>query len=447
MSKVLIVGAGGREHAIGWKLKQSPKVGELFFASGNGGTSLLGTNLEFEIDENRKIVKWAKENKIDLVVVSPDPALANGLVDDLEKVDIKAFGPKRIAAQIESSKDFAKQLMVSEQIGTASYKTFHSYNSAVGTIASLPLNSFPTVIKADGLALGKGVTIAQNKQDALVTIKDYMVGGIFGEAGKVIINEEFLKGQEISIHAFCDGKNFSLFPSSQDHKQIHDGDLGLNTGGMGTIAPVPWVTEALMNNIKENIVKKALEGLKNKGIEFKGILYPGIMITKDGPKVIEFNARFGDPETESYMRLLKTDLFDIFMACINGTLDKLKIEWENKYSCTVILASGGYPGSYEKGREISGLDSGGALASQNDIVSRHSEEQEDVESKDVVIFHCGTKFEDGKFYTNGGRVLAVSVVGDSLDQALEKAYDAIEKIHFEGMQFRKDIGKRKPFVV
>lgn len=424
-NKVLIIGSGGREHAIGWKLKQSPKVSELFFAPGNGGTSLIGTNLDFKVTDNEGVANWAKENKIDLVVVAPDDPLANGMVDYLKENGIKAFGPTQAAAEIEWSKAFAKQLMRVENIPTAKFESFTVFEKAK---EYLETQSYPLVIKASGLALGKGVLIAQNKEEALKVLEDIMVSKTFGDAGNEVVIEEFLEGQEISIHVFSDGIHYSIFPSSQDHKQIFDEDKGPNTGGMGTIVPVSWVSKDVMDQIEKEIVIPTLNGLRKKRREFKGILYPGIMVTKSGPKVLEFNARFGDPEVESYMRLLKTDLFDIFMVCIDGNLDQVNIKWEEKFACCIILASEGYPGSYEKGKEISGITEAEQLPN-------------------IVVFHCGTKFENGKFYTNGGRVLAVSAVGNNLDEALEKAYRAVSKIHFEGMQFRKDIGKRKPFIV
>ncbi|MBI3485678.1 phosphoribosylamine--glycine ligase [Candidatus Daviesbacteria bacterium] len=424
-NKILIVGSGGREHAIGWKLKQSPKVSELFFAPGNGGTSLIGTNLDFKVLDNEGIAKWAKRNKIDLVVVGPDDPLANGMVDYLNKFGIKAFGPSKLSAEIESSKVFAKKLMQEENIPTAKFKTFTNFKNAV---EYLKQQNFPIVLKASGLALGKGVIIAKSVEEGVKGLADIMVKKIFEDAGSEVVIEEFLEGQEISIHVFCDGKNYSIFPSSQDHKAIFDGDKGPNTGGMGTIAPVGWVSDELMDRIEKEIVIPTLAGLKKRGREFKGILYPGVMVTNKGPKVLEFNARFGDPEVESYLRLLKTDLFDIFMACIDGTLNELNIEWEKKFACCIVLASGGYPGSYEKGKEISGIN-----------------EAEKID--EVVVFHAGTKAEKGKLLTNGGRVLGISATGNNLDQALEKVYQAIKKVNFEGMQYRLDIGKRKPFTV
>lgn len=421
MAKVLIIGSGGREHALGWKLKQSTKVSKLFFIPGNGGTESLGTNIDIKVSNNQKIIEWSKGNDIDLVVVAPDDPLSNGLVDDLEKAGIRAFGPNKKASEIEWSKAFAKQLMKEDNIPTARFKIFTSFEEAKKYLES---QNFPLVIKASGLALGKGVTIAQNKQEALNALEDAMVKKVFAESGNEIIIEEFLEGFEISIHAFSDGETYSIFPTSQDHKPIFDGDKGPNTGGMGVVAPVPKVDQNLIKRIENEIIRPTLDGLKKRGRIYRGILYPGIMVTKSGPKVLEFNARFGDPETETYMRLLKTDLFDIFNACVDGKLKDVKIEWEDKFACTIVLASKGYPGDYQKGFEIKGI--------------YDAEKQED-----IVVFHAGTKIENGKLVTNGGRVLGVSSVGNSLEETLEKAYKAIEEIKFEGMQYRKDIGKRE----
>jgi phosphoribosylamine--glycine ligase len=414
--KILIVGSGGREHALAWKIKQSPKVEELFIAPGNPGTAKLGTNIQ--ITKTEEIIDWLKENKVDLVLIGPDNYLADGIVDEIQKMGIKVFGPTKDASEIEWSKSFAKQFMQKEGIPTAEFKVFNNLEEANKYIET---QNFPLVIKASGLALGKGVIIAQTLEEAKKTLEEIMTTKIFGDAGNEVVIEEFLIGKEISTHAFCDGENVVMFPSSQDHKTIFEGDKGPNTGGMGTIAPVPWVTEDHMKAIENEIVKPTIDALKKRGKPFKGVLFPGIMITEKGPKVIEFNARFGDPETESYMRILKTDLVDILLACVDGKLNEQKIEWENYSACTVMCASGGYPGSYEKGKVISSLDN---------------------LEKAVVVFHAGTKEIDGEIVTNGGRVLGVSAVGSDLKEALSKTYEVIEKISFEGMQFRKDIGAK-----
>lgn len=417
--KVLIIGSGGREHALGWKLKQSPKAGQIFFAPGNGGTSTVGENIPLDITDNKAIVDFAEKQKIDLVLVAPDDPLARGLVDDLLEAGINTFGPTKKAAEIEWSKAFAKKLMEEEGIPTAAYKTFKDYK-----LASKYLNkqSFPIVIKASGLALGKGAVICKTKKEAQAVLKNIMLEKIFGPAGDTVVIEEYLEGYELSFHAFCDGKTALVFPTSKDHKPIHDGNRGPNTGGMGTIAPVPWVSKKLIEEVKQKVIIPALGGLRKRGRTFRGCLYPGLMITKEGPKVLEFNARFGDPETQSYMRLLKTDLFDILTACADGTLSKLRIKWQKKFSCCIMLASAGYPGNYPKGKIIRGIKQAEKI-------------------KDVVVFHSGTKRQEKQLVTNGGRVLGVSTIGENLDQVLQKAYLAVKKIHFDGLQYRKDIGK------
>ncbi len=413
---ILIVGSGGREHSLTWKLKRSPKIDNIFIAPGNPGTAKLGTNIP--IQKTEEIIEWLKENKMDLVVIGPDNFLAEGIVERIENLGVAVFGPTKNASEIEWSKSFAKQFMQEEGIPTANFKVFNDLNLANRYIET---QTFPLVIKASGLALGKGVVITRDISEARKVLEDIMATKIFGEAGNEVVIEEFLQGKEISTHAFCDGENVMMFPSSQDHKTIFEGDIGPNTGGMGTIAPVPWVTEVHMKVIEDTIIKPTIKALKERGRPFKGILFPGIMITDSGPKVIEFNARFGDPETESYMRILKTDLLDILFACVNGKLNEQVIEWEDLSACTVMCASKGYPGSYEKGKVINGLD---------DL------------NEDVVVFHAGTKEQEGKIVTNGGRVLGVSATGEDLKDALSKAYKTIENISFDGMQFRRDIGAK-----
>ncbi len=418
---ILIIGSGGREHAIGWKLKQSKKVGKIYFAPGNAGTAEIGRNISLNITNNKEVVDFAKKNPINMVVVAPDDPLAAGMVDDLNKVGIRAFGPTKKAAQIEWSKAFAKKLMKKAGIPTAKFESFTSYKTAYKYLVKQPM---PIVIKASGLALGKGVVVAKNIEDAKDALKDIMLDKLHGDAGNTVVIEEFLEGQEVSFHAFCDGKTAEIFPTSQDHKQIFDGDLGANTGGMGTIAPVPWVSKKLIEEVKKKVIMKALKEMKRRGIEYKGILYPGIMVTKNGSKVLEFNCRFGDPETEPYLRLLKTDLYDIFDACINGTLSKVKIEWYKKSACCIVIASAGYPQSSQKGVKISGISKADS-------------------QKHVVIFHAATKKQNKNIVTNGGRVLAVSAIGKNLKDALKNAYTGVKKIKFDGMQFRTDIGLRK----
>lgn len=414
---LLIIGNGGREHALVWKLKQSPKANNIFVAPGNAGTSNIATNLPlFSIEE---IINWLKNNPIDLVVVGPDNYLAEGIVDKLNELNIPVFGPTKAASEIEWSKAFAKEFMKREGIPTARYEIFTDIDKAKEYVKA---ESFPIVIKASGLALGKGVIIANNFEEAESSLDEIMENKIFGEAGDEVIIEEYLNGIEISTHAFCDGDNVIMFPSSQDHKRIFEDDKGPNTGGMGTIAPVPIITNEQLEEIKDKIVLPTLLGLKKLNRAFKGILFPGIMLTKSGPKVIEFNARFGDPETQSYMRILETDLIDILFSCINGNLDKQKVDWSHNSACCIVLASGGYPGNYFNSKIIRGLEN------QND--------------KDIEIFHAGTIIKEKVTVTNGGRVLGVTAISSSTREALIKAYKAIELIDFEGMQFRKDIGRR-----
>lgn len=411
---ILITGSGGREHALAWKLGKSSKVKNIFVAPGNAGTAFIAHNVPASTIE--EIVEWVKGNPVDLVIVGPDSHLAEGLVDTLQNIGVAVFGPTKAAAEIEWSKSFAKQFMKEEGIPSAAYEVFSDIENAKSYVKT---QQFPIVIKASGLAFGKGVVIADSLKEAETALEDMMEDKIFGEAGSEVVVEEFLQGQEISVHAFSDGEHVVLFPPAQDHKRIFAGDTGPNTGGMGTVAPVPFVTEAQMEEIKDHVVVPTIQALKKRGQLFRGILFPGIMLTKTGPKVIEFNARFGDPETQSYMRLLETDLVEILLACIAGTLESVDVLWSKGSACCVVCASAGYPDEYSKGKVIGGLDS-----LQNN----------------VVVFHAGTKNDAGKILTNGGRVLGVTTTGRELEEALAKAYDAIEAISFEGMQYRKDVG-------
>lgn len=415
---ILIIGSGGREHALAWKIKRSPQAEKIFIAPGNAGTFLIGENIPLNFFDHQAIIDFSRKNKIDLVVIGPDDALASGLADSLANASIKAFGPTREASEIEWSKSFAKNLMKRLGIPTAKFEEFTNINLAKKYIKN---RQYPLVIKASGLTLGKGVIIANSEEEAVSALNEIMLDKAFGPAGDTVVIEEFLTGEEISIHVFSDGENISIFPPAQDHKRIFDYDKGPNTGGMGTISPVPGVSQKTLNEIKQTIVLPVLQELKNMGRIFKGVLFPGIMLTKTGPKVLEFNARFGDPETQSYMRLLKTDLVEIILACIDGRLKSLKIEWGKDLSATtVVLASKGYPGTYPKGLPITGIDDAQKIS-------------------DVIIFHAGTKILNENIVNNGGRVLGVSATGKDLAEARQKAYSAVKKIQFNGKQFRRDI--------
>lgn len=419
-NKVLVVGGGGREHALAWKLAQSPKVEKVYVAPGNGGSKSSIENVAINWLDVDGLLRFAKENAIDFTVIGQEAASEAGVVDAFQKAGLSIFGPTKAAVQIESSKVLSKDLMASEDIPTAVYKTFTDAKEALEYAKSRPL---PVVIKADGLAEGKGVTVCQTTEEIEGAIDKTMVQKKFGDAGSSVVIEDFLKGQEVSVHALCDGKQAVIFPASQDHKQINDGDQGPNTGGMGVIAPLPWVTPQHLEYVNTNVVQPALRGLAKQDADFQGCLYPGLMIDGDDVNVVEFNARFGDPEAEVYMRLLDSDLFDILTACADGTLDPKTVSWKPGFAVTVVAVSGGYPGKYEKGLPITGI-----------------EEAEKLD--DIVVFHAGTAVQDGKLVTNGGRVLNVTASGNTLDEALEKAYNAIKLIKFEGIHYRTDIGRR-----
>lgn len=421
VKKILIIGSGAREHAVGWKIKQSKKPTELYFAPGNAGTAQIGENLPMVATDISELVNFSKKEKIDLTLALPDDPLALGVVDAFKEQGLRIWGPTKAASELEWSKAYAKDFMKRHGIPTAKYEVFSDFEKAKIYVEK---GLVPVVIKASGLALGKGVTVAQTKEEAIKALEDIFIKKIFGSAGNEVVIEEYLSGVEISAHAISDGKAWKMFPCSQDHKRIFDGNVGPNTGGMGVIGPLPFVDDALLKRIEKEIVQPTIEGMAKEGRPFVGILYPGIMLTEEGPKVFEFNARFGDPETQTYMRLLDTDILDIFDASIDGKISDLEIKWKkNIFACNIALASGGYPGNYEKGKVISGIEeiSGG---------------------EEIVIFHAGTKIVRQDLTTNGGRVLGVSAAGNSLQEALDKAYRAIEKISFKGMQYRKDIGKK-----
>jgi len=419
--KLLIIGSGGREHALLWKLKQNARITECYVAPGNAGTAALATNVPIEATDIARLLQFAQEKKIDLTVVGPDDPLAAGIVDCFQKAGLRVFGPTAAAARFEASKSFAKDFMKRHGIPTAASEIFMSSEKARNYLQHA---TYPLVVKADGLALGKGVIIAQNLEEALTAIREIMEEKVFGDAGEKVVIEEFLVGPECSLHALIDGKNYLLFPDARDHKRALDSDQGLNTGGMGTISPSQVLTESMRARLHEEIFVPFLRGLEKEKINFQGMLFPGLMITHDGPKVLEFNARFGDPETQVLMRRLKSDLLELIEATIDQKLDGMKPQWEESSAVCVVLASGGYPGPIEKGKAISGL--------------------ENITDSDVIVFHAGTKQVGEHVVTNGGRVLGVTALGSSMEEARSKVYAAADQIQFEGKQFRRDIGKALP---
>ncbi len=413
--KVLVVGGGGREHAICHALSKSAKVDKIWCAPGNGGIASIAECVDITATDIEKMVAFAKENKPDLVMVAPDDPLALGMVDALEDAGIRAFGPHKNAAIIEGSKSFAKDLMQKYNIPTANYAVFEESSKAIEYIKE---QGAPIVVKADGLALGKGVTVAMTEKDAINAVKDAMDGGAFGSAGARVVIEEFLTGPEVSVLAFTDGKTIKTMPSAQDHKRAYDHDKGPNTGGMGAFSPSRMYTDEIAKTCMDTIFRPTIDAMAKEGRTFKGVIYFGLMLTPKGPKVIEYNARFGDPETQAVLSRLETDIFDIFNAVIDGTLENIDIKWSDNAACCVCMASGGYPAKYEKGKVITGLD---------DVT-------------DSMVYHAGTKLSNGVMVTNGGRVLGVTANAKTLDEAIKKAYADVKKIHFDGVHFRTDIG-------
>lgn len=419
---ILMIGSGGREHALVKKLIESPKCTKLYCAPGNGGISRDAEIVNIGVMDKNNLVKFAKENAIDLVFVAPDDPLADGMVDAFQAEGIRAFGPNANAAVIEASKVFSKNLMKKYNIPTAGYEVFDNADKAIEYIKSK--NMTPVVVKADGLALGKGVIIALTIDEAVDAVKSIMQDKKFGDSGNNIVIEEFLTGPEVSVLAFTDGKCVKPMVSSKDHKRAFDNDEGLNTGGMGTVSPNPYYTDEIAAECMETIFKPTIEAMNKEGRPFKGCLYFGLMITPKGPKVIEYNARFGDPEAQVVLPRLKTDLIDICEAVIDEKLSEIDIEWYDGAAACVVMASGGYPLSYKKGIEMFGLDNSGQV-------------------EGATVYHAGTKYENGKFYTNGGRVLGITATADTLDEALAKAYTAVDKVKFDGAHFRHDIGRTK----
>ncbi|MBI4743737.1 MAG: phosphoribosylamine--glycine ligase [Actinobacteria bacterium] len=417
---VLIVGSGGREHALAYKISQSEKVDKIFCIPGNAGISSLVTAcFDYDVSDVKSLVNFAKSELIDLTVVGPEVPLVNGIVDEFEKEGLRVFGPNKKAAQMEGSKIFAKRLLEKYNIPTAKSFVFDDYDKALDYINK---NTPPFVIKADGLAAGKGVMIASDKNTAEESVKDCFIKRKFKEAGKKVLIEEFLSGDEVSILSFVDGETILPMTPAQDYKKVFDGDKGLNTGGMGAYSPVPIVTDEVYETITSQILLPTLDALKNEGIIYKGVLYAGLIFTSDGPKVLEFNVRFGDPETQAILPRLKNDLVDLIDAVVDGNLSDKKLEWRKEKCVSVVLASGGYPEDYSTGYEIKGL--------------------EKLEKMDgISVFHAGTSFKDGKVVTAGGRVLNISALGSSFEEARKKAYAAINEIYFENMHYRKDIAK------
>lgn len=415
--KVLVIGSGGREHALLWKLSQSPSVTELYAVPGNEGMADIASLVP--VKSNEDILDFARLMQIDLTVAGPETVLTEGLADQFEAEGLAFFGPPKAAARIEGSKSFAKSLMKKYGIPTAAYEVFTDEDKAV---EYLKAQSFPIVIKADGLAAGKGVIIAKDLEEATHTVKDMLEGNSFGDAGRSVVIEEFMTGEEASVLCFCDGTTVVPMVSSQDHKRIGDGDTGPNTGGMGAYAPAPVMTRELIEEANVRILRPMEAAMKKEGYPFKGCLYAGLMITDEGPKVVEFNCRFGDPETEAVLPLLDGDLAQIMLDCVNGKLTHEEVTWKDGYAVDVVLASGGYPASHTSGEIISGI--------------------EDAKKEDCIVFHAGTAKKNGEFVVNGGRVLNVVAIAPTLEEAKEKAYKGVSRIHWMGMQYRHDIADK-----
>ncbi len=422
--RILVIGSGGREHALVWKIAQSKLVKKIFCAPGNGGIAGLAECIDIQADDIFELVEFARKEKIDFTVVGPEVALSLGIVDEFSKYGLKIFGPNKQAAQLEASKVFSKTIMAKYNVPTAAFEIFDDSEEAKKYIEKI---GAPCVVKADGLAAGKGVVVAKTVDEAKQAVNSMMQEKIFGESGNKVIVEECLQGQEASILAFTDSREVIPLVSSQDHKRIFDNDSGPNTGGMGAYSPAPVVTRPLLQEILEKIIYRTIDGLIKEGITYQGVLYAGVMLTKDGPKALEFNVRFGDPETQVILPRLKSDLLEVMMAVSNRALSKViksgGLKWDNRACACVVCSSAGYPGEYQKGKEISGL-------------------AEAAKIKDAVVFHAGTRISQGKCLTSGGRVLGVTGLGRTIKDAVNKAYQAVEKINFEGMHYRRDIGAK-----
>jgi len=416
--KVLVIGSGGREHALAWKIAQSPLVKKVFCAPGNAGTANVAENIDIPSDNVDALLQFATVTGIGLTIVGPEQPLVKGLVDSFEESGLRVFGPSQRAAEIEGSKVFCKDLMKKYGIPTARYESFDSLDQ----VKLFTKEDEPVVVKASGLAAGKGVILCSNAEEARSAVQSIMQEKAFGNAGDQVVVEEFLTGQEVSLLAFTDGKTVLPLDSAQDHKAAFDGDKGPNTGGMGAYSPALVFTEELKQQVIDEIMIPTVRAMAKEGRYYRGILYAGLMLTESGPKVLEFNARFGDPETQPIMMRIKNDIVPIFEACIDGTLAKQSLQWRQEPTVCVVMAAKGYPSSYEKGKEISGLNSD--------------------ENRQVVVFHAGTKLENGKVLTNGGRVLGVTALGSDINQAIKNAYSAVDKIKWDGIHYRKDIGNK-----
>ena len=416
--RVLILGSGGREHALAWKIAQSPKVNKIYCAPGNAGTASVAENIDISPDNIQALLNFALIKGIGLTVVGPEQPLVKGIADSFEESGLRLFGPSQRAAEIEGSKVFCKDLMKKYGIPTARYESFNSLDQ----VKLFTKEDEPVVVKASGLASGKGVVLCRNGKEARSAIQSIMQGKVFGNAGDQVVIEEFLTGQEVSLLAFTDGKTILPLESAQDHKAAFDDDKGPNTGGMGAYSPAPIFTDELKKKVVDEIMIPTVRAMAKEGRYYRGILYAGLMLTESGPKVLEFNARFGDPETQPIMMRIKNDIVPIFEACIDGTLATQTLQWKPESTVCVVMAAKGYPGSYEKGNEISGLNLD--------------------ENQQAMVFHAGTKLDNGKVLTNGGRVLGVTALGLNINQAIKNAYSVVDKIKWDGIHFRKDIGSK-----